>query len=99
LRLFVRGPDETPFDPHGPVVIEDHERAAARDVLGVVGLPLRFQPFDLGLKFTEPYVHIIGKFIGGLVLFGEAVELGLCRLKGRVVFRRKLDRMCGREMT
>ena len=93
LRLFVRGPDETAFDSDSTVVIEDHERAAARDVVGIVRLPLGFQPLDLGLKFAELGIHIFRKFIRRLVLFGEAVEFRLYRCKSGLIFRRKLDRM------
>lgn len=53
MRLFVSGPDETAFDPDGPVVIEDHERAAARDVVGIVGAPVVFT-----LDTTAPTVAI-----------------------------------------
>lgn len=93
LRLFVREPDETALDPDGTIVIEDHERTAARDVVAVVRLPLGFQPLDLGLKFAEPCIHFIGKFVGRLVLFGEPVEFRLYHLKGCLILRRKLDRM------
>jgi hypothetical protein len=34
-------------------MIEDHERPAARDVIGIVGLPLRFQPLDISFKLAD----------------------------------------------
>src|SRR6266702_4539391 len=93
LSLFVRGPDETAFDPDGTVVIEDHESTAARNLVRIIGLPLGFQPLDFGLKLAEPGIHFIRKFVGRLVLFGEAVEFGLYPCKSVLIFRRKLDRM------
>lgn len=81
LGLLVLRADETPLDPHRAIVIEDHERAAARDVGGIVGLPFRLQPLDFGLQLAEPRVHLVRQFLGRLVLLGQPVELGLNRLK------------------
>ena len=58
LGLFVLGSDEAAFDPHGAVMVEDDESAAACDVVGVIGLPLGLQPLDLGFKLAEPRIHI-----------------------------------------
>ena len=63
-RLLVLGPDEAALDPHRAVMVEDDESPAARDVGGVVGLPLGFQPLDLGLKLAETRIDIVGKFLG-----------------------------------
>ena len=45
-------------------MVEDHESAAARDVVRVIGLPLGFQPLDLGFQFAEPRIHVVRKFFG-----------------------------------
>ena len=74
-------------------MVEDHESAAARDVVRVIGLPLGFQPLDLGFQFAEPRIHVVRKFFGPLVLLGQAVELGLRSIKGGLIFRRKLHWM------
>ena len=43
----------------GAIMVEDDESAAARDVVRVIGLPLRLQPLDFGLKFAEPRIHVV----------------------------------------
>lgn len=74
-------------------MIEDHERATTRDVIRIVGLPLRFQPLDFGLKFAEPRIHVVSKFFGPLMLFRQPVECRLHRCKSGLIFRRKLNLM------
>jgi NADP-dependent 3-hydroxy acid dehydrogenase YdfG len=93
LGLFVPGPDEAALDPDHAVMIEDHESPARRDVIRIIGPPLRFKPLDLSLKLVKPRVHMVGKLIGSLVPFGQLVDFALCCLKGRLIFRRKLHRM------
>ena len=72
---------------------EDHESPAARDVIGIIDLPLRFQPLDVSLKLAKSRVHMVGKFIGRLQPFAETVDFALCCLKGCLIFRRKFHRM------
>src|ERR1700704_6345174 len=74
-------------------MVEDDESAAPGDVIRVIGLSLGFQSLDLSLKFAKPRVHIVRKFLGRLVLLGQAVEFGLRSIKGGLIFRRKLHRM------
>jgi hypothetical protein len=70
LGLFVLGPDEGAFDPHRAVMIEDHESATRRDIVGIIGVPFGFQPLDVSLKLAKSSIHMIRKFIGRLVPFG-----------------------------
>jgi hypothetical protein len=74
-------------------MIEDHESTAARDVIRIIGQPLRFQPLDLSLKLAKPRVHMVGKLIGRLVPFGQLVDFAPRGLKDRLIFGRKLHRM------
>ncbi len=74
-------------------MIKDHESAAPRDVVGIIGLPLRFQPLDLGFQFAKPGVHVIRQFLGRLVLLGQAIEFGLRSIKGGLIVGRKLHRV------
>ena len=62
---------ELALDPNGAVVIEDHESATPRDVVRIIGPPLRFQPLDFGLQLAEPRIHVISQFLGRLMLFGH----------------------------
>lgn len=74
-------------------MIEDHEGATTRDVVRIIGLPLRFQPLDFGLKLAEPRIHIVGEFLGRLMLLRQPIECRLCRYKRGLIFRRKINRM------
>src|SRR5260370_21433567 len=74
LGFFVLGPDEAALDPDHAVMIEDHESSAARDVIRIIGLPLGFQPLGYSLKLEQPRVHMVGKFIGRLIPFGQLVD-------------------------
>jgi hypothetical protein len=49
-------------------VIEDHESAASRDILSIIGGTPYFQPLDLGLKLAEPGVYVVWEFVSRLVL-------------------------------
>ncbi len=41
----------------------------------------RFRP-----QLTETRVHLIGQFLGALMLLGQAVELGLRGIQGGLIF-------------
>jgi len=69
------------LDPHAAIVVERHEHAVARDVIGIIGLLPLGQSLDLGFKLTELSVHDIGEFFGALVLRRQRVELGPHRVK------------------
>ena len=74
-------------------MIEDHEGTAARDVIRIIGVSFGFQPLDFSLKFAEPRVHMVGKFIGRLIPFGQLVDFRPRGLKGRLILHRKLHRL------
>ena len=44
--LLVPRPDETALDAPRTIMSEDHESAGSRDIVGIIGLPFRFQPLD-----------------------------------------------------
>jgi hypothetical protein len=73
--LLVPRPDETALDAPRAIMSEDHESAGSRDIVGIIGLPFRFQPLDLSLKLAKPRVHMVRKFVGRLVPFGQLVDL------------------------
>lgn len=68
-------------------------KAPPRDVVGIIGLPLRLQPLDFRLKLAKASVHVVSKFIGRLMLFGQPVECRLRRFQSGLIVRRKLDRL------
>ncbi|NPU25629.1 hypothetical protein, partial [Bradyrhizobium denitrificans] len=62
-------------------MVEDDEGPATRDVRGVVGLPLRLKPLDLGFKLAEggdflrAEAAFLGQFLEGLELIGRMQRL------------------------
>ena len=64
LGFLVLGPDKAALDPHGAIMVEDDESPAARDVGGIIGLPLGLQPLDLGLKLAETRIDFVRQFLG-----------------------------------
>jgi len=74
-------------------MIESHESPAARDVIRIIGLSLGFQPLGYSLKLAKPRVHMVRKFTGRLIPFGQLVNFAPRCLKGSLILNRKLNRM------
>ncbi len=53
LRFLVAWTNEATFDPQRAVMVEDHERAAASEIVRIIGLPPGLQPLDVGFEFAE----------------------------------------------
>src|SRR6185437_16659558 len=58
LGLLICRADESALDPNGAIVIEDHESATACNVVRIIGLTLRSQPLDFGLKLAELCIYV-----------------------------------------
>jgi hypothetical protein len=93
FRLLVLRTDETALDAGLPVMGEDNEHAAARDVVGIVGMTQAINALDLGFQFFETLIDVIGQFIGAVVLLGQGIISGLRRFACGLVLRRQRYRL------
>jgi hypothetical protein len=89
-RLFVARTNEPSLDPKAAIVIEDHEGAAARDIVAIVGLPFGLEQIDLGFQLAEPDIHVVGDFVRGPMPFGQLVNLVPRHLPRCPILRRQL---------
>src|SRR5216684_5915372 len=93
LRLLVLGSYKAALDPDHAVMVENQENPAARDVIRIIGLTLGFQPLGYSLKLAQSRVHMVRKFIGRLIPFGQLVDFAPRCLKDSLILIRKLNRM------
>ncbi|WP_348649503.1 hypothetical protein [Phenylobacterium sp. NIBR 498073] len=86
-RRHILGPDEATLDARGPVVAEQHENAAAREVAGREGVSVsERRQFGVDFGETRLDVGVHGRVVRGLldqavILGGQGVDL---RLSGRI---------------
>ncbi|MDG5972158.1 hypothetical protein JAGODDHD_02920 [Sphingomonas paucimobilis] len=57
LRGLVLGTDETALDAGFPIMVQNHENAASRDLVWIVGIAQPVDPLDLGFKLRKTLIH------------------------------------------
>lgn len=75
-RRFVLGTDIAAIDQELAVVVDTDEDAGAGDVGRIEDLGPGLEGFECGFDFAEPLVHLVGQFVGILILRLELVVLG-----------------------
>ncbi|TCL96644.1 hypothetical protein C8J38_1011006 [Rhizobium sp. PP-WC-2G-219] len=72
---------------------EDDEYAATGNLVRIIGVTQGVDTLDLGFQLPEPLVHLVGQFVGAVILLGQGVVFSQRDGIGRLVFFRLRHRM------